>query len=1238
MTLSTTVGFAAITDVSYRVLRQRRRERRLLSLGDMGNEGATRGGTDTCRESPRKESTPTSSDASVEAKTAAWEARVLQKRARDFRERYPEGSFEDWLQEHDSSSGSGSGSGDVDPRSADPSGAVSWPMVWFEAWAEVDRRMLVRASRQAAGVNNDLDDDSTVGSGGRQSLGSNRMKNDRSGNDDDDYDNEYFDDGASAASIAARAAAAFRSNAQNEAGDPCVPLVAFSRRGGLGSGGLRAPNPRELAAAVAAAGVRIGARVGVRNGPEEAWTAGTVVELAVESGWPLVRPDGETEALEFDDWGPLAASRSRSPEDATDGHVGEGEANEGVDGHGVAAHPWNDDVSVRVGDRVLVSDGGRGEGHNGEGNDVVDDGWGGGTVVELSASGWPVVLRDGWDEAFEWHMYRKVKVPPPETPEAARERRRLRRIAKKQARRADAEAAAAEAAATAAETAAEAAEAAHQQRRLDRAAAAEAKLAAASERRRQRAEGQRGIYAPLSPKPLPGKFAPSRNANKPFSLGPGLTGYAAPPADDVLQNNCGDGGDALGVDGNPEAGSLLPPMRHNDDNNADRNDDNNDDVSGQEPLGPVQTRSSHERAKEGAVSSHANDHSSHGHGPQRHWPRKPRVALAGPQAYPWHGAQSPLQERRDALRKLRPPRPIDKDAEEASILTHNFGVVGALWGLSFVIGPLTAGFLISELGDAKFALVLVAVAELSAFLVLLTMEETIQKKKDSLRCAQINPFAPLAILAQSGPELVALLAPFLMANAASGVHSILFLYLAVKFGWDALAVGLFFSAVGVVTAVTQGMLLPALVPDPLSPRFAVVLGLFLHGLQYMLFALCNHGWMLLIVMVLCCLGGLERPTMHALITAQVPGSKQGGLHGALAALRTLVAVVSVPSFSLIFAWSIGDKSTSARTASKAAAQGAIEGVSGETTQLGGGKISQHRAPTLSPTFTNFTSSPTYRPSPFPSASPSQLPSQTPTQLPTESPVVASTLTPTSSPMKPPSISSVLLIPNVTGSTQDDHGCLLSAGYSWCESLSKCARVWETNCHNVSSIEPAHDLNKSSALPQAFAAPKLSTQPTLVPSSLPSLLPSAAPTQLPSEAVIHCNDDILSFYNSCFDDCAWGPGTDPCSVSNSTACFKNCDEESIFAAVDYFSCYCEKSKYSDESTGNWIKSPIAARLDRDLSNELTSTTTSEIVDVGLSESHLEVPFLVASGLLYVAGLLALVVMRKFPKLGKSQLHH
>jgi len=33
----------------------------------------------------------------------------------------------------------------------------------------------------------------------------------------------------------------------------------------------------------------------------------------------------------------------------------------------------------------------------------------------------------------------------------------------------------------------------------------------------------------------------------------------------------------------------------------------------------------------------------------------------------------------------------------------------------------------------------------------------------------------------------------------------------------------------------------------------------------------------------------------------------------------------------------------------------------------------------------------------------------------------------------------------TGCDRDIHGCIGSAGYSWCEAKQKCLRIWEENC-------------------------------------------------------------------------------------------------------------------------------------------------------------------------------------------------
>ena len=110
-----------------------------------------------------------------------------------------------------------------------------------------------------------------------------------------------------------------------------------------------------------------------------------------------------------------------------------------------------------------------------------------------------------------------------------------------------------------------------------------------------------------------------------------------------------------------------------------------------------------------------------------------------------------------------------------------------------------------------------------------------------MRLSQANPIPPVLMFC-STPELRGMGAIVCLSVSAAGIYSIWFLYLVVKFGFDAPTVGLFFSAVGLVTAIVQGVLLPALIPRHITARTAIPFGLALRSVEYICYGLADTGW------------------------------------------------------------------------------------------------------------------------------------------------------------------------------------------------------------------------------------------------------------------------------------------------------------------------------------------------------------------------------------------------------------
>lgn len=142
---------------------------------------------------------------------------------------------------------------------------------------------------------------------------------------------------------------------------------------------------------------------------------------------------------------------------------------------------------------------------------------------------------------------------------------------------------------------------------------------------------------------------------------------------------------------------------------------------------------------------------------------------------------------------------IAKDDRER---TMNLGLVGAVFGISFIVGPLLGGVL-GQFGRAVPFWFVGALALCNGMLALFILPETHTTR--SVEPININPFAPLMRAIKNDALRSNYAAWFLFGLAIASQHSVFSLYLRDVFHFNALIVGVIFGLIGVVIAINQGL-------------------------------------------------------------------------------------------------------------------------------------------------------------------------------------------------------------------------------------------------------------------------------------------------------------------------------------------------------------------------------------------------------------------------------------------------
>ncbi|RZK21540.1 MAG: MFS transporter, partial [Hymenobacter sp.] len=232
---------------------------------------------------------------------------------------------------------------------------------------------------------------------------------------------------------------------------------------------------------------------------------------------------------------------------------------------------------------------------------------------------------------------------------------------------------------------------------------------------------------------------------------------------------------------------------------------------------------------------------------------------------------------------------------------QNFGLVGAAFGLGFIVGPVLGG-LVAHWGLRMPFWVAAALSLLNFLYGLFLVPESLPlARRRPFEWARANSVASLLRLGQY-PQIVGLVAALvLLYLAGSATQSVWTFYGVLKFKWSEDMIGYSLGAVGVGALLVQGGLVRVAIPK-LGAARAVFIGLLCYLAGFVLYAFASQSWMMFAVTGIYCLGGLAGPALQGSISSQVPPDEQGELQGSLTALISATGVVGPLLMTNLFAW------------------------------------------------------------------------------------------------------------------------------------------------------------------------------------------------------------------------------------------------------------------------------------------------------------------------------------------------
>lgn len=236
----------------------------------------------------------------------------------------------------------------------------------------------------------------------------------------------------------------------------------------------------------------------------------------------------------------------------------------------------------------------------------------------------------------------------------------------------------------------------------------------------------------------------------------------------------------------------------------------------------------------------------------------------------------------------------------------NFGMVGAAFGLGFIIGPAIGGML----GSFGLRVPFFVAAGLSLLNVLygyfVVPESLKPENRRKFDWKRANPIGGLLHMRRY-PMLMGLALAFLLMNlAGQSLPTTWAFFGKYQLKWDEGMIGVSLAVVGVAIAAVQGGLNRVLVPK-LGEKRSIYIGFIFYAMGMAMCAAATSSWMIFVGVIPLALGGLAGPSTQSLMSAQVPPNEQGELQGTLTSLMSITAIIGPLLFPFLFSYFTSEK-------------------------------------------------------------------------------------------------------------------------------------------------------------------------------------------------------------------------------------------------------------------------------------------------------------------------------------------